>query len=161
MKIILTLLLIIVFWFWLSNARTMRKFNKDKKRTFDAHKKIGFPSLSKTTQCQIMATGDYAPIINLTPVVDGIYNGLLKYYITITKEEFRDYLVTTNSIQKYRIIEDPDTWLRDGLWLKEYSDRKILVDQERGNSVHSWIIQNDLEAIVIISDILWRKLDFE
>lgn len=136
--------------------------NRQAQKIIEAHRRIGFPELDKKIQFSILETYDLRPIVNLIPQLNYKFHThkLLKYYITITKEELIEHLIISGFIEKHTIIDDPDTWLQDGIWLKDYGQKKIIVDQEKGHVFNTWTVNTNREVAKIYSEILWKKINY-
>ncbi len=98
---------------------------------YEAHEKIGFPKIDKLTQCQLLVSQNYDPIINLIPDIKEkeFPLGLLHAYITISKDELKEYLKQINYIQHQL---DSYTKTYDGLWLRKVPGGFEFLERERG-----------------------------
>jgi hypothetical protein len=138
------------------------KEKREFRKVLKTHKQLGFPNLEKKTQFSIIETGNLLPILNLTPEINFRFNALklLQFYITVTKEEFIEHLINSGYIEKHTIIDEPDTWLQDGIWLKDYGEKKIIIEQGRGHVFNTWTINTTREAAKIYCEILWKKINY-
>ncbi|WP_157588896.1 hypothetical protein [Psychroserpens burtonensis] len=140
----------------ISNKIGVKKLNDEFDEICLAHEKLKYPELDKITQLEIMETGNLKPIAELVPEYKdkGTPTKLLKNYITITKTEFRNYLIETGFIEKQK-IENADNPEQDGIWLL----KDKIIDQERGHIHRTWNIGNINEASEIYVNLLWEKLN--
>jgi hypothetical protein len=145
--------------FLVSNKIGVDRLIRENKEVCDAHKKLGYPKLEKNIQYKILETGDLSPIGELIPELSSKRTpmSLLKHYIKVSREDFAEYLDSSGFIEKHTISDDPDTWLQDGVWIKDYGDHKIIVSQERGNTFKTWDFKTKNQAAKIYSDLLWYK----
>ncbi|PHS63375.1 MAG: hypothetical protein COB12_09505 [Flavobacterium sp.] len=154
--IIIGLVLILIIYFLISNKIGIKKLNDEINEICIAHEKLNYPELDKKTQLEIMETGDLSPIAKLVPEHKDKRTPLklLKNYITITKTEFRNYLIETGFIEKQK-IENAHNPKQDGIWLM----KDKIIDQERGYTHRSWNIKNMNEASDVYVNLLWEKLN--
>ena len=103
--IIIGLVIILIIFFLISNKIGVKKHNREFYEICLAHEKLKYPVLDKKTQLEIMETENLSPIAELVPEFKdkGTPLKLLKKYITITKTEFRNYLIESGFIEKQRI----------------------------------------------------------
>jgi hypothetical protein len=153
--IILGLVLILIIYFKTSNRIGVEKINNEIIEICFAHEKLKYPKLDKKTQFEIMETGDLSPIAKLVPEYqnNGTPRKLLKNYITVSKEDFKEYLNQSDFLDKHRIENAPNPE-HDGFWLL----KDKIIDQERGQIHRSWKIKNTNEASNVYVNLLWEKL---
>jgi hypothetical protein len=151
--IIIGLILIFIIYFFLSNKIRVRKHNDRIKEIYLAHEKLKYPELDKKTQLEIMVTGDSRPISELTPVHKGVPYDLLKKYITISKNELKEYIILSGFIEKQKLENAPNP-KHDGIWLL----KNKIIDQERGVIQRTWKTKNEKEVIEIYTDLLWNRV---
>jgi hypothetical protein len=150
---------ILAFFVW--NKRGVEKIQKEVEEVNRAHEQIGYPKLEKEIQFRIMETGDLTPIAELIPELKskGIPIKLLKHYIKVSKEEFKQYLTESNFIHNHR-IESASNPLQDGIWLSAKGGKLRIIDQERGHIDREWVVQNEKEAVDVYADLLWEKINY-
>lgn len=124
----------------------------------EAHEKLGYPELDRETQFNIMETGNLKPIAALIPEFTdkGIPLKLLRHYIKISEEEFKEYLSKSGFLGRQK-IENASNPEHDGVWIKGNQ----IIDQERGQTHRTWNILTKEDAINVYSDLLWEKMNFE
>ncbi|NOU61988.1 hypothetical protein [Marinifilum caeruleilacunae] len=144
--------------FLISNRIGLKRIMQEKNEVLNAHKKLGYPKLEKSVQFKIMETGDISPIAQLIPELSEKSTPLilLRHYITISKNEFKEYLLKSDFVNKHKVENAPNP-KHDGMWIRENE----IIDQERGYVHRTWQISSDKEAIDIYSDLLWEKINFE
>lgn len=144
--------------FLISNRIGVKRLMRENNEICDAHENIGYPELDKDVQFRIMETGDISPIAQLIPELSekGTPFKLLKYYIKISKNDFKGYLLKSDFLNKHKIENAPNP-KHDGIWIRGNE----IIDQERGYVHRTWQISNDKEAIDIYGDLLWEKINFE
>ena len=153
--IIVGIIGVLIAIFLISNSNAVKKHKKEYQEVCDAHKKLGYPELDRDTQFKIMMTGDLSPIGALIPEFKSkiIPMELLRHYIKISKEEFKDFLGQTEFLEHQKITNAPNP-NHDGIWIKDNQ----IIDQERGQIHRTWNIQSDKDAINVYGDLLWEKL---
>jgi len=95
--------------FRFSNKIAVKRLNQENKEICDAHQQIEYPELEKNVQFRIMETGDYSPISNLIPGLKTKRTPhiLLKHYIKISKNDFKEYLWNSNFLERHKIENAP------------------------------------------------------
>jgi len=148
----------LIISFLIYNKLAVDRFDKDIQLVCDAHKNINYPDLDNQTQMRIIETGDLTPIGNLIPELSekGVPLKLLKYYIKISKSDFKEYLKSSGFIDKHK-IENATNPKQDGIWIKNNQ----IIDQERGMTHRTWNINSDFDSIDIYVDLLWNRIDNE
>lgn len=99
---------------------------------FEAHRQLGFPTLPPATQAYILLSSDYTPIQDLVPDLCFPFpSDLLRHYITISRQEFAEYLQQSDYIERNQetYLENPH---RDGMWIRNTNDGFEIIWQERG-----------------------------
>ena len=157
--IIIGILVALTGTFLVLNKIGINRLIRENKEVCDAHKKLGYPELEETIQFLILETGDLSPISDLIPELKskGTPKSLLNYYIKVTKKDFIEHICSSRFIENHTIKDNPDTWLQDGIWIKDYGDRKIIVSQERGITYKTWDFKTKNEAAKIYADFLWYR----
>ena len=92
----------IISYFIYISWRDKRKYYNKHKEVFDAHRRLGYPTLSKDEQFNILDSEDFSSILKLTKY-DFVPTGLLKHYITIDSEDYLIHLRNTDIIEKMDI----------------------------------------------------------
>lgn len=115
---------------------------------YKAHEKIGFPKIDPLTQCQLLVSNNYNLIIDLIPETKekGFPLGLLNEYITISKNEFKEYLRQVNYIQQ-QLDSYSDTY--DGFWLRKVPDGFEFFERERGGAFGLQKLKNEDEVLEV------------
>lgn len=156
--IIIGLISSLIIYFFISNKIETRKYKKELNEILLEHRKIGYPRIDKNTQMIIIATSDTSPISKLIPESKSnwIPIELVEKYITVSKTEFKEYLKSSNALEKYKIENAPNP-KHDGIWI---SGNKI-IDQERGITHRTWNIKSEIEIIDVYVDLLWNRMNLK
>ena len=99
----------------------------------EAHRRLGFPALPTAIQAGILLSGDYSPIQDLAPDCRVPFPlDLVRNYITISREEFMDYLIHSDFVERNQeeYLEHPQ---RDGMWIRNTNEGFEIIWQERGH----------------------------
>ena len=153
--IIIGLILMFIIYFFISNKIGVKKHNDRVEEICLAHEKLKYPKLDKKTQLEIMETGNMNPIAELVPDFKdkGVPFKLLKKYITISKNDLKEYIKISGFIEKQKLENAPNPE-HDGIWLLKGK----IIDQERGITHRTWKVNNESEIAEIYTDLLWNKV---
>lgn len=117
---------------------------------YKAHEKLGFPSLSKAVQIDILLYDDFKPIRAIIP--DPFPMGLLHHYITITREEFKAHWKVVAHIEnKLKTVQ----YGADGFWLRNHSEGFEFFERERGVETNHKIARDMNEALDYFIEAQW------
>ena len=120
---------------------------------YKAHKRAGFPALDRNTQLNILLKRDYSALRNLVAEVSsqGFPLAILKEYITISKQELKDYLKSVDYVQQMLDSYHPTS---DGIWLIESEQGFKMFDRERGVEHEPNLLSSEDEVLNIYVGIL-------
>jgi hypothetical protein len=107
--IVVGIILYIKFVSYIDYERYKVKFRV----VFDAHKEIGYPSLTEKQQFDILDNENMASILKITKHKI-VPTGLLNYYLNITPNDYFEHLKAMNL--KERMKFDP-AFLKDGFYI--------------------------------------------
>ena len=111
---------------------------EDLNKIYREHEKIGFPTIEKVKQVEMLLNRNVSIINELTPgfIADHIPYELYKRYVTLTEEEFKVYFSIDNYIQEKKDIHLKFPQL-DSFWFEENINGSFTqIIQERGGIVY-------------------------
>lgn len=117
---------------------------------YKAHERLGFPTLSKEVQIDILLNDNFKPIWTLIP--DPFPMGLLHHYITITREEFKLHLRKMNYINSNL---NTVKYGGDGFWVREHPEGFEFFERERATETNHKIARDEDEALDYFIDAQW------
>jgi hypothetical protein len=106
-----------------------RREYKEFKEIFEAHRKLGYPELTKDQQFDILDNGNLSYVSDLTPHRNFPIT-LLEYYINIQPNDYLEHLHTMDLMRK--IPFDPNE-IRDGSFIRQIGDGLEYIYCERGS----------------------------
>ncbi len=118
------------------------------------HEKMGFPEISKKDQLEMLTTYNYEPIKRLAPkeINDLPFPlGLIKEYITITKAEFKNYLIEIDYVQT-QLEKYTPTY--DGFWVRMKGNQYEFFERERGHEFNFKILETADEVVDMYVNLL-------
>jgi hypothetical protein len=100
---------------------------------FKAHEKIGYPTLTRSEQFDILDNENMQPILKLTEY-DFVPTGLLNYYLNIDPDQYFEHLKSLNLKEKIKFTD-----IKDGFYIKEtdrgfeylFIDRNSIVSKKK------------------------------
>ncbi len=127
--IILTLVIGLIFYFRIRINLDNRVYNEKYKEIFEAHKKIGYPTLTNEQQYKILDKENLKDIESLTQY-NFVPTGLLNHYINIDPDNYFLHLKSLDLQERMRF--DPDK-LTDGFYIRHYNENYeyIFVDKQQ------------------------------
>jgi phenolic acid decarboxylase len=125
---------------------------------FKAHKRIGFPKISKEDQSKALIYNDDT-IRKLAPSYKNgpFFRQLIKYYVTITYKELKEYIESTNHVE-YQLLLSKKRRHSDGRFLKEENGMYLIYDYERGQIQELDKLGNFDEAIDYYASQYFKRL---
>lgn len=143
----ITVIVLLIFlgfiYFKFSAWMFKKKYYKEYKEIFEAHKKLGYPPLPKETQFHILDTEDMTTLKRLTRF-SFVPTGLLDHYITVEPEEYYDHLKKSYILYKMD-LDRVDDKLTDGFYIEKsngsfnyiFNDRRSRVFTKKFKSEES------------------------
>lgn len=118
------------------------------------HEKMGFQAISKKDQFEILTTYNYEPIKRLAPKEISELPfplGLITDYITVTKEELKNYLIEIDYLET-QLKKYTPTY--DGFWVRMKGNQYEFFERERGHEFNFKIVETVDEIIDIYVNLL-------
>lgn len=125
--IIISLLIGLILAYKLFFILDERKYKKQYKEIFKAHKNISYPKLTDIQQFEILDNEDTKSVIRLTPY-DFVPNGLLNYYINIEPDKYLNHLKENDLINRMRFDSQNPI---DGFYINQNKNRFEYIFVER------------------------------
>ena len=142
------------------NMDYLKELKEKKKKAFEEHEKIGFPTLSLEDQVKLLMENDDRILNKLTPgyCIDlCAFPFILSKYITISKSEFKKALMETGYIKCLK-----QNSMSDGEFYELLSDGQVnLMFRERGAIVYSESYCSYDDMINGFVDKYFSKIEFE
>lgn len=126
---------------------------------YKAHVKLGFPSLPKEVQFQMLLTDSMEPIKALLPELRNEPHpfGLWNHYITVTRGEFKEHLKQIGFI--HTKLKDHSRGA-DGFWLRPHPQGFEFFERERAVETRNQVVKSEDEALDILVEVIggnWCK----
>lgn len=93
--VLITAILTIFLYIKIIGFIDSKKYYKEYKHIFDAHKELSYPKLTDEQQYKILDSENWNDISNLTEY-KFVPTGLLNYYITVDPQKYLDHLRSLN-----------------------------------------------------------------
>lgn len=100
---------------WVAVLRDQKEYHRTHQHIFDAHKQIGFPTLTDEQQFEILDTGNTSSVAGLTKY-NFVPNGLLRHYINVDHSKYFEHLKGLKL--RERMMFDPSN-MEEGFFIRQ------------------------------------------